>query len=276
MQKYHQYKRQSEGLSIRAKTRLNLIIIIVVAIFFGLVALPYKQANFPAASFFSKFYPHLGLDLQGGTHLVYEADLSSVSLSDKNSALEGARDVIERRVNALGVAEPVVQIARKGAASRVVIELAGVQDVNQAIKMIGETPLLEFKELGNTQSATATSSEEISRIEQANQQKQKLAEDLIKRIQQGESFEELSKQYSDDEAVKNNGGDLGWVTRGKFVEAFDNVIFDELKVGELRSTPSQTQFGYHIIKKTGERTNAQGEKEVQSSHILLKTESVAS
>src|SRR5688572_9930329 len=52
---------------------------------------------------------NLGLDLQGGAHLVYEADMSSVPADDRASALEGIREVIERRVNAFGVSEPIVQ-----------------------------------------------------------------------------------------------------------------------------------------------------------------------
>jgi preprotein translocase subunit SecD len=89
----------------------------------------------------------LGLDLQGGTQLIYEADVTSVSEADRLSSLEGVRDIIERRVNSAGVSEPVVQINRtlKGD-YRIIAELAGVKDVNEAIKMIGETPLLEFKE----------------------------------------------------------------------------------------------------------------------------------
>jgi len=86
---------------------------------------------------------HLGLDLQGGTHLVYQADLSQIKDEDKSSAIEGVRDVIERRVNAFGVAEPIIQTTQK---DRLIVELAGIKDVNQAINMIGETPLLEFKE----------------------------------------------------------------------------------------------------------------------------------
>ncbi len=86
----------------------------------------------------------LGLDLQGGTHLVYEADLSKVDPKDINDSMQGVRDVIERRVNLFGVTEPVVQIDKTGDHYRLIIELAGIKDVHQAIKMIGETPVLEF------------------------------------------------------------------------------------------------------------------------------------
>jgi protein-export membrane protein SecD len=86
---------------------------------------------------------HLGLDLLGGTHLLYRADLSKIDASGKGDAMQGIRDVIERRVNFFGVAEPLVQISGQ---DRLFVELAGIKDVNTAIQMIGETPFLEFKE----------------------------------------------------------------------------------------------------------------------------------
>lgn len=90
---------------------------------------------------------NLGLDLQGGTQLIYEADMSSIEESARADAVESARDIIERRVNTFGVSEPLVQ-ANKGKSGeyRIIVELAGIKDVDEAIKMIGETPILEFKE----------------------------------------------------------------------------------------------------------------------------------
>ena len=84
---------------------------------------------------------HLGLDLLGGTHLVYQADLSKITGS-ANDAMQGVRDVVERRVNLFGVSEPVVQIS---GANQLIVDLAGIKDVNQAIQLIGQTPFLEFK-----------------------------------------------------------------------------------------------------------------------------------
>lgn len=83
----------------------------------------------------------LGLDLQGGVNLIYQADLSTVD--DKAGAMAGLRDVIERRVNMFGVSEPVVQIQGN---DRLLVELPGVKDVKAAIDMIGQTPYLEFDE----------------------------------------------------------------------------------------------------------------------------------
>lgn len=102
-----------------------------------------KVPNLP--QFFNMPF-RLGLDLQGGTHLVYEADLSQIDAKNVSSAMDGVRDVIERRVNAFGVSEPVVQLDSVAGHRRLIVELAGIKDINQAIKMIGETPFLEFKE----------------------------------------------------------------------------------------------------------------------------------
>ena len=90
--------------------------------------------------FWSKPYM-LGLDLQGGVNLVYQADLSTVE--DKSAAMSGLRDVIERRVNLFGVSEPVVQIQGQ---DKLAVQLPGVKDVKEAIEMIGQTPYLEFNE----------------------------------------------------------------------------------------------------------------------------------
>ncbi len=76
----------------------------------------------------------------------YQADLSQIGQGNINEAMQGVRDVIERRVNAFGVAEPVVQIDKVGSNYRLIVELAGIKDINAAIQMIGETPSLDFRE----------------------------------------------------------------------------------------------------------------------------------
>ncbi|MEK7081980.1 MAG: protein translocase subunit SecD, partial [Patescibacteria group bacterium] len=93
----------------------------------------------------------LGLDLNGGSHLIYQADVSEVATGDIVSSMEALRNVIERRVNLFGVSEPLVQtesaglVAGKAIAQKLIVELPGVADVDKAIEMIGKTPLLEFK-----------------------------------------------------------------------------------------------------------------------------------
>ena len=86
------------------------------------------------------FYPmQLGLDLQGGVHIVLEARDGEVT----DEAMQGAISIIERRINTLGVAEPTIQ--RQGA-RRIVVELPGVTDHQQAIDVIGQTAVLEIKD----------------------------------------------------------------------------------------------------------------------------------
>lgn len=87
---------------------------------------------------------HLGLDLSGGTELVYQADVSDLDNSDVDDAMFALRDVIERRVNVFGVSEPIVQTEEKGGEQRLVVELPGITDLEGAIGVIGETPTLEF------------------------------------------------------------------------------------------------------------------------------------
>ncbi len=91
----------------------------------------------------------LGLDLSGGTHLVYNTNTSKVGKADLQDALTALRQVIERRVNAFGVGEPLVQVEQGGALGtgqyRLAVELPGVTDTAEAVRRIGETPLLDFK-----------------------------------------------------------------------------------------------------------------------------------
>jgi preprotein translocase subunit SecD len=103
----------------------------------------------------NRFKFKLGLDLAGGTQLVYSADTSKVAEGEVGGAMAALRDVIERRVNAFGVAEPVVQVERAGGLSasseeRLIVELPGVTNVDEAVRQIGQTPLLEFKLVRDT------------------------------------------------------------------------------------------------------------------------------
>lgn len=128
--------------NIKKKTLSWLIIIVLIAIVAGLFA--YGNVGF-LPNWMKKSF-RLGLDLSGGTHLVYEADMSRVESTDRDTTMSGLRDVIERRVNLFGVSEPRVETLKVGDSYRLVVELAGITDIKEAIALIGETPYLEFKE----------------------------------------------------------------------------------------------------------------------------------
>lgn len=141
---------------IRPKTaRVLAAVFLFAGILLGALAAPQyavkglEKAHIPtggAERLLAKFPYRLGLDIQGGTHLVYQADLEKIDSSEYANAMDSVRDVIERRVNLFGVAEPLVQVERSGGEWRLIVELAGIKNINEAIQLIGETPFLEFRE----------------------------------------------------------------------------------------------------------------------------------
>jgi protein-export membrane protein SecD len=137
------------------------------------------KLNISPKTSLQRFSLKLGLDLQGGTHLVYKANTSkSANSRDVNESMNSLRDVIERRVNLFGVAEPLVQVeqssvlAAGGQQQRLIIELPGVTDVEKAVAMIGATPILEFK--------VERPKAEMDAITKAKEDYQKLAEEAQK------------------------------------------------------------------------------------------------
>ncbi|OGH20543.1 MAG: protein-export membrane protein SecD [Candidatus Levybacteria bacterium RIFCSPHIGHO2_02_FULL_37_13] len=90
-----------------------------------------------------------GLDLEGGTSITLLANMDNIAKDQKDAAINSAKTVIERRVNLFGVSEPVVQTAMVGNEHRIIVEIPGVTDVNQAISLIGTTAKLEFRDVSN-------------------------------------------------------------------------------------------------------------------------------
>ena len=86
-----------------------------------------------------------GLDLKGGIRVVLEADMSKIQASEKKSALESAKEVISRRVNMLGVTEPFVATSKVGESYRIIVEIPGIENVTDAVKLIGQTAQLKYK-----------------------------------------------------------------------------------------------------------------------------------
>lgn len=97
-----------------------------------------------------------GLDLQGGTHVVLKADMADIDATDRLDALEASKSIIGRRVDLFGVSEPVIQTSIIADDYRLIVELPGIKDVNQALDLIGQTAQLEFRALvpEATQAAT--------------------------------------------------------------------------------------------------------------------------
>ena len=119
---------------------------------------PVFQFNFFGRPVVHQFQLKQGLDIQGGMQVVLRADVSQVPADSRTDAVNSAQEVIRRRVDLFGVSEPVVQTARSGEEHRIIVELAGVNDPNQALSLIGTTAQLDFRLQEASPSAEATTS----------------------------------------------------------------------------------------------------------------------
>jgi preprotein translocase subunit SecD len=134
--------------------------ILIVTAIATYISLPYGL-NFKIGnlSINKKFDLKLGLDLAGGSQLVFEADMSKIPIDKQGTALDGVRNIIERRVNLFGVSEPTVQTSQFQSKDRIIVDLPGVSDTQQAVSLIGKTAQLQFaevKEIPATKTASAS------------------------------------------------------------------------------------------------------------------------
>ena len=254
-------------MNVRKQLYWKVVAIAVLAVVSGAVAYPQAVSFLPSVKDrLSALKINLGLDLQGGIHLEYKADVSQIESSKQGDALKAAQAVIERRVNAFGVGEPVVQLAKTGTEDRIIVELPGVKDIEQAKAMLKETPFLEFKkEAGDDMKSV---------FDQYNATAKQKAQGLLDRAKNGEDFEQLAKDNSEDPGSKDKGGDLDFVKKGQFVPAFDTVLFDpSFKTGDVWPDLVESDYGWHIIKKIDERGSGDA-LEVRAEHVLIAKRSI--
>lgn len=297
--------------SLRGKIRMIFLGIVILAfIAFNLDYPKYynkavdwmnKSAGLSLSHFWEKPF-RLGLDLQGGTYLVYDADTSQIPLEKQQESVEGVRDVIEKRVNAFGVAEPLIQTNKSGDKYRVIAELAGIKDVHKAIEMIGKTPILEFKEENNDPPRELTDIEKKD-MEKYNADAKKKAQDVLNKVKENAvDFSEFADEYSEDPLNTGSdgnkkGGDLGYISSfgiysdiysvaeelankkpagsndnkdslGAFnLEAGATEGKDGNKLNEVSDKVYENGQGYSIVKVEDKKDSE--EKEVRARHILI-------
>lgn len=175
------------------KYRIFALLVLIIGAVIGYFV--YTSEINPDSQFKFKY----GLDLNGGTHLAYRANVEGVEPSNINDSMDVLRQTIEKRINIFGVSEPNVQIETGSSFGdskdkyRLIVELPGITDTQEAIAMIGQTPLLEFRLLKTD-------------LNQIEFQEKVLA---LASSTQGESSEELSKLIlSAYQTPVLNGGDL--------------------------------------------------------------------
>lgn len=274
MQTWKVKKRREKRAKKPWGTRIVAIILLLATCMFAGYAFPgmWNKAAYAVESTTGWLPPtlndkpfKLGLDLQGGTHLVYEADMSEIPDADRIQALEGVKDVIERRVNAFGVSEPVVQTTTTGGTYRVIIELAGVLDVNEAISLIGETPVLEFKEPGQQLDRQPTE-EEQAQLDTANTAERDAANAVLKRALAYENFDNLVAEYSIDSNIEETKGVMENITAESYygeyaITAEENKMWEGQVYGNLLENDDGINI-FKLVKKT-EQT------EMELSHALI-------
>jgi len=206
----------------------------------------------------------LGLDLQGGIHLTYEADLSNLPQEDRKKAIQGVRDVVERRVSGIGVNNASVRTSRMGDRFRINVELPGVKDKSKAKKKIGKTPILRFKEVSTSTQNRELNEEQKQQLKKENQKaKQKVEEILTKVKNDKDQFEQLARERSEDEQTKEKDGYMGYITPSSTKL---HQWAQSAQQAEVSNELVENEEGYNILKRGESKA---GQKKIKLSHIRI-------
>lgn len=143
---------------------IKIIVFVSVFLFLVNVALPVSLRPLKTISL-GKFSRDLeikqGLDLQGGTEIILEVDMTDIPASDRDLSLESAESIIRRRVDLFGVSEPLIQRSESNDQYRLIVQLAGIQNLDQALNLIGQTAQLDFRELKDASPLEGTDSAQL-------------------------------------------------------------------------------------------------------------------
>lgn len=142
-------------------TLLLIIAIIILAVYIDLPKISLFGKAFSHPQISTKFIKRdletkLGLDLAGGVQLTLSADMNQIDVNDRDNALDSAREIIENRINSFGVSEPQVQTAKTRDQYRIIVEIPGISDIDQAVAAVKKTAHLEFRALANDAPPEAT------------------------------------------------------------------------------------------------------------------------
>lgn len=258
-----------------SRTAPKIILIILFALLLGYYDLPNSYQKLPGTPpALKNARVHLGLDLQGGSQLDYKIDLRKVPEADRASIVEGVKNVINRRVNSLGVSEPNIYTSSIGDEEHLVVELAGIKDLNEAKKVVGKTIQLEFKE------------ERAKEDPEYKKNVKKSAEGVLRRVLSGkETFEFVGQEESQVAPGKilfqeHDGKFLGEISDKKIADeiakAKTGTVIPRLLEGNEGYTYQNEQLvpleGFFIVKvheKKDASSLSESEKALEVSHILI-------
>jgi len=267
---------------MKNRKTIYLGLIIVAALFLGFFDLPadtQKQLIPSTPSTITENKVHLGLDLQGGAQLDYKIDLRKVAENDRKSIIEGVLNIINDRVNKLGVSEPSIYTSNYGDETHIIVELAGIKDLDEAKNTVGKTIQLEFKTLKASQNQDET--------EKVEKQTKEEATKALAQLKEGKNIDVIGNEeaLANPETVK-----FTQETEFKFKDEIPTDIADaifKLNKDELseviegdpsyRLNPEtqkleQTAKSYYLAQitdKTEKEKTTTTPKSVETSHILI-------
>ncbi|MBU1992546.1 protein translocase subunit SecF [Patescibacteria group bacterium] len=251
----------------------KIIVILAVALLLGLFNSPpsfkEKYMSFLPDSVKSQ-HIHLGLDLQGGSQLDYKIDLRKVPAADRKAIVDGVFGVIEKRVNGLGVAEPNIFLSEVADEQHIIVELAGIKDLEEAKQTVGKTIQLEFKE----------QKEEMDPYEKDKRKAH--ANDILTRINEGEDFELIGQEEAQAEPGKTEFQEVDFVFESELSNKTKEDL-EKLDEGEVSNTLTESsgeytvseqgqlteKTGYNILKLLETKKEIRFDKELDVSHILV-------
>jgi protein-export membrane protein SecD len=276
-------------LPIMKRFSSSLIAILIIALLMGIIALPNsvksKLPDDPVSTWIKNQNITLGLDLQGGTQLDYRIDLRSIRERNNDDdpsndvaipdVIEGVKTTIERRVNALGVSEPQIYTSKIGGEEHIIVELAGIKDIDEAKAVVGKTIQLEFKE-----PKTEEDPEEVEKIrEEANTALQKALQEDSDFNELGQRLQTADGEIEYREEVSNFESDLSDSYREVLPEMEVGSIHPELieAGGEYMIINNQIQErkGFIILKLLNKERKdklIETEEEINAQHIVIAFE----
>lgn len=242
-----------------ARFSKGLITIFIASILMAVIALPDSiKSNWPDnkfVNFFKNPKITLGLDLQGGTQLDYRIDLRNAYAKNEdedpnndvrvNDIIEGVRTTIERRVNGLGVSEPQIYLSNVAGEQHIIVELAGIKDVNEAKAVVGKTIQLEFKE-----KKTEIDANEKEVI-------QAKANDVLKQaLAPGADFTTIGQSvYTTDQKIDFRADKKEFETL--LPNRYKDLFLKTLKPGQIHSSLLEGSDGY-VLSEGGQLTDKKG------------------
>lgn len=277
------------GLNNKKRFILGLLssVLGIIIIFFVIISLGIYKFNWNNNFIYAvtKIFPFPAASIDGDKITVYEVnkDLEALKLYNNSGAMQltdatdltdiALEKLIEDKLVAMAAAEFNIELSEQEIDQQmhVLFQKAGSkQEIEAYIHDLYKWNLDEFTEKIIKPYTLARKLDDylLENLE-SNQQALQRAEQVYDKVKvSDESFEDLARQYSEDENNADNGGDLGYIERGMTVSVFEDAAFDT-QVGEI-SELIKTESGYHILYIVDKQGDSEQIKKVHVKHILIK------